>query len=92
MVAAIAKMKKRMLRTMVTRNKTLSIPRRAVNTPPVSPPVSPPRPAPLLCKITLTINAIDVIIIATSIYDFTETSDTNLLWFLTGGLYLLDTD
>lgn len=42
------------------------MPRRAVNTPPVSAPVNPPSPAPLLCKTTLVIRAIDVIIRAMS--------------------------
>ena len=58
----IARMKKSALKPIVTQNNTFSIPRRAVKTPPVSPPVSPPNPAPLLCKITLAIKAIDVII------------------------------
>jgi hypothetical protein len=42
---------------------------------PESPPVRPPRPAPLLCKMTLKINAIDVIIIAISKYLSTDTSE-----------------
>jgi hypothetical protein len=67
-------MKKSTLRPIVTRNKIFSIPRRAVKIPPVSAPVSPPNPAPLLCKITLTMRAIDVIIKAIFRYNFTSSS------------------
>jgi hypothetical protein len=66
MTVAIAREKNRMLRTMVIWKSVRSTPRRAVKMLPVSDPVKPPRPAPLLCKITLTIKAIDVIIIAMS--------------------------
>jgi hypothetical protein len=61
-----AKEKKITLNIMVIRNNVFSIPRLAVNIPPVSIPDNPPRPAPLLCKMTLAISAIDVIIIAIS--------------------------
>jgi hypothetical protein len=62
------KMKKRMLNPIVIQKRVFSIPRRAVKTPPVSAPVNPPRPTPLLCRITLAIKAIDVIIRAISKY------------------------
>jgi hypothetical protein len=58
----IARIKNNALKPIVTQNRTFSMPRRAVKTPPVSAPVKPPSPAPLLCKITLKIKAIDVII------------------------------
>jgi hypothetical protein len=67
----IARMKKRALNPIVTQNSTFSMPRRAVKTPPVSAPVKPPNPAPLLCKITQTIKAIDVIIKEASIHVLT---------------------
>ncbi len=51
---------------MVIINKVFSIPLRAEKTLPDSPPVRPPKPTPLFCKITLTINAIEVIIKAMS--------------------------
>lgn len=53
--------KNKTLNTMVTQNKVFSMPRRAVKIPPVSAPVNPPRPAPLLCKTTLMIRAVEVI-------------------------------
>jgi hypothetical protein len=71
----MAKPKNTMLITIVIRKSVFSTPRRAVKMAPESPPVRPPRPAPLLCKMTLTINAIDVIIIAISKYLSTDTSE-----------------
>jgi len=62
MIKVIVSTKNTTLRTMVTQNRVFSMPRRAVNTPPVSAPVNPPRPAPLLCKMTLRIKVMDVII------------------------------
>jgi hypothetical protein len=67
----IASKKNKKLKPMVTRKRTFSMPRRAVKIPPVSPPVKPPKPAPLLCKITLAIKAIDVIIKPMSKYNST---------------------
>jgi len=76
--AAIANAKKITLKTMVARKSVFSTPRRAVKTPPVSPPAKPPSPAPLLCKITLMINVIDVIIRAISIYTIMDEPPKNL--------------
>jgi len=71
----IAKPKKITLSPMVILKRVCSTPRRAVKTAPVSLPPKPPKPAPLLCKMTLTINAIDVIIIAISKYLSTKASE-----------------
>ena len=51
---------------IVTQKRMRSMPRRAVNTPPVSAPVRPPNPAPLLCRMTPRIKPTEVIISAIS--------------------------
>jgi hypothetical protein len=70
----MANPKNKILSPTVIRKSVFSTPRLAVNTAPVSPPVKPPNPAPLLCRMTLIIKAIDVIIIAMSKYLSTNTS------------------
>lgn len=55
----IASTKNVMLSPMVALKSVFSMPRLAENTPPESAPVKPPNPAPLLCIITLAINAIE---------------------------------
>jgi hypothetical protein len=83
------------LRIIVIRKRVFSIPLRAVKTPPVSAPVNPPNPAPLLCKITAKISAIDVIINAMNRKLATNSSCPVYLYFVyiyisfkQGGLYL----
>jgi hypothetical protein len=71
---AIASPKNNTLRPIVILNRVFSIPLLAEKTPPVSAPVKPPKPAPLLCRITLAIKAIEVIISPIFKYVDTKTS------------------
>lgn len=89
MTVVIASAKNKTLKPMVIRKSVFSMPRRAVKMLPLSAPVKPPKPAPLLCKITLKIRAIDVIINAISRYLSTQTSARILTGICqAGGLYL----
>jgi hypothetical protein len=72
---AMAKPKKTTLIAIVSLKRVFSTPRLAENTAPVSVPPKPPNPAPLLCKMTLKIKEIDVIIIAISKYLSTKASE-----------------